>query len=155
VCPLWIFSKGLRRGPEREGGKVKKILALMITLLLTGCATMLSKNTYQVPILSEPSAHVTIVDTHTRNVVMTGETPFIATLSSKRSYCNRAQYVVVAEKKGYTSQEKALEASLSAWIVGDILLDWGIISFFCIDANTGNIWNLNEKVNFYLEKNRG
>jgi hypothetical protein len=92
------------------------------------------------------------MDAYTKSVIMTGETPFMATLSSKHSYGKRAEYVMVAEREGYVSQEKALEASMSAWVVADIFWDFGLISYLCIDANTGNIWNLDEEVSFYLNK---
>lgn len=121
-----------------------------VLIMLSGCATMFSKSHYQVPVMSTPSAHVTIMDKRTGALVMAGETPFIADLSSRYSSWKAAKYIVLAEVDGYKSQKKFLHATMSNWIIGDILME--PISFICLDMYTGMIWNLDKEIDFKLIK---
>jgi hypothetical protein len=111
---------------------------------------MFSKSNYQVPVVSIPPAHVTIVDKRTGTFIMAGETPFMADLSSKYSSWKAARYIVSARVDGYVPREKFLHATMSKWIIGDILME--PISFICLDLFTGKIWNLDTGVDFRLIK---
>jgi hypothetical protein len=127
-------------------------IIVMITMLvfLSGCATMFSKNQYRVPVVSTPPAYVTIVDKRTGIFIMARKTPFMADLSSRYSSWKAAKYIVSAKVDGYIPQKKVLRATMSRWVIGDILIE--PMSFICLDMYTGRIWNLDTGVDFKLIK---
>ena len=124
-------------------------LALLagITLISTGCATIVHSGPRKLPVASNPpGATVTIFD-RDGNQVMKQTTPFTATLHPKYRYFKGQQYRVVFEMPGYQPAEVRLQSRISGWYFANIAFG-GLIGMVAVDPATGAMYNLwPDKVN--------
>ena len=113
------------------------ILAL-ITVSLSGCASLLSSSDQRVFIDSAAgTAHFII---HNKNGVemARGQTPANVILPTGAGYFKNASYLVYFTKPHYQNQTYSLVAYGNPWYYGNFL---NIIGFF-IDPATGAMWQL-------------
>ena len=122
-----------------------------ITILSTGCATIVHSGPRKVPVASDPpGATVTIYDRGGQQV-MKSTTPFTATLHPKYRYFKGQQYRVVFELPGYQPAEVQLQSRISGWYFGNIAFG-GLIGMIAVDPATGAMYNLwPEKINQSLQ----
>lgn len=121
---------------------MKKFI-LVLALLSTGCASIVSKSNWPVTVQSNPSgASVTITD-ESGNVVHTGVTPFLVTLSSKESFFCKADYDLEARLAGYGPGHARLSAGMNGWYWGNLIFG-GLIGWFIVDPATGAMWKLRD-----------
>jgi len=113
-------------------------------LLMTGCASIVSKSSYPVTVSSEPTgATVTIKNKH--GVAMhKGETPLTVTLPSGSGYFGPGDYTLDFQLQGYQPQHTVMQAGLNPWYIGNILFG-GAIGFLIVDPLTGAMWKLPEQ----------
>lgn len=110
-------------------------------LLSSGCATIMSKTTYPVRIMSMPDqAEVSIFNLSGR-VVFTGQTPVTAILASSFGYFQKAVYRITISKEGYDPQSFTISASLNEWYLGNLAFG-GLIGFLIVDPLTGAMYKL-------------
>jgi len=117
-----------------------KITTLATALLLSNCASIVSKSDYPVTITSPKPTKVSVKNKATSNVVHTGTTPTTVTLSASDGYFKPAKYEI--ESKAST---QSLEATMDPWYAGNIIFG-GLIGIF-IDPATGAMWKLPKDVN--------
>lgn len=118
---------------------------LTCLIILTGCASIVSKSQYPVSINSSPTnAKVTVIND--RGMEMhKATTPTMVTLSAKRGYFRSASYTFKFEKDGYHPSTTSLSAGLDGWYIGNILFG-GLIGFLGVDPGTGAMWKLEDTV---------
>jgi hypothetical protein len=120
----------------------------MTGLLLTSCASILSKSTYPVSFTSSPvGAHISVKKNGV--VVHEGTTPSTVTLAASSGFFSAANYEVTYSKKGYPSQTVPMATTIDGWYVGNILFG-GLIGLLIVDPATGAMWKLPENVNANL-----
>jgi hypothetical protein len=116
------------------------LLILVTTLVISSCASLVSDNTYDVSIVSEPAeASFTITDREGK-LVAEGITPAIVPLDSFGGYFRRAQYDVTYSHADYPDKAVLLRATLSPFYFFNY--PFGAAIGFFIDPFTGAMFNL-------------
>jgi hypothetical protein len=112
-CPFLVFA----------------LVASLLALCGSGCATIVKGTTQDIPIASEPSGARVAVDGKS-----SGSTPTKVTMDRKRSH------MVTLELDGYETENIAVTNSIGGAVAGNIiaggLVGWGV------DAMTGAQYNL-------------
>ena len=117
--------------------------ALLSTVLLSGCATIVGDKTQLVPISSTPSdANVVIVD-ETGSEIFKGTTPTTVTLpKSDGSYWGKKSFSVEISKDGYKTQTIPITASANGWYIAGNFFFGGLIGWFIVDPMNGAMYTL-------------
>lgn len=132
--------------------KITSIALVCSFLLITSCASILSKSNYAVNINSTPSANISIAD-RKGVVVYQGTTPTSLKLKSGAGFFKRARYQVSFTKDGFSPVTLPIEFKLDGWYFGNLLIG-GVLGMLIIDPATGAMYKLdNEFVNATLVKN--
>ena len=128
---------------------VSSLTALICVILMSGCASIVSKSKYPVTITSEPSrAKVVIKDNTTGQICFEGQTPTIVTLSTSAGYFRGKSYTATFTKPGYTDRIVDINRGFDGWYIGNVVfgLLGGPIGFLVVDPMTGAMWTLPQDV---------
>jgi hypothetical protein len=118
-----------------------KFLAISSILLLTACASIVSKSSWPISINSSPSeAKISIKDKKGIEIY-TGNTPATLKLKSGAGFFSKARYQVTFEKVGYEKKIVPVEFKLNGWYFGNIILG-GPLGLLIIDPVTGAMFQL-------------
>ena len=134
---------------------VKKILKssglfALSLVLLTGCASILSKSDYPVNISSQPQgADISIVN-RSGETVFTGKTPTSINLKAGAGYFKGEIYNVTFKKDGYTLQTAQIERGVDGWYIAGNFVFGGLLGWLIVDPATGAMWTLK---NLHLDLN--
>lgn len=121
-------------------------------LLVTGCASIVSKSDWPVTVRSNPTGAKCVISKSSGLAVQTGETPMTVTLPSSDGYFSAAQYLVKCEKEGFSPAQRSLEAGINGWwYFGGNLIFGGVIGWFIVDPLTGAMYRLDEKFSVDLQ----
>jgi hypothetical protein len=116
-------------------------LAISSILLLTGCASIVSKSSWPITINSSPSeAKISIKDKKGIEIY-TGNTPATLKLKSGAGFFSKARYQVTFEKVGYDKKVVPVEFKLNGWYFGNIIFG-GPLGLLIIDPATGAMFKL-------------
>ncbi|TWU54436.1 hypothetical protein Poly51_31550 [Rubripirellula tenax] len=115
-----------------------------LTLLSTGCATVVSKSQYPVLVDNRPAPTYFTVYNQKNEIVHQGVTPQKITLPAKSRPFLPAKYSVVLAGEQSTSQRHALNAGFDPWIAGNLVLGGGLGAI--VDGATGAMFKLPEQV---------
>ena len=117
-----------REGQTRKNDFQVVNLAMCLSLILAGCATMMTGRTQQVAITSNPAGATVKIDEKEL------KTPATVTLSKKTSY------VVVIEKPGFESEVVEIRRRPSWWNLLDVVWIYFLPVPLIYDINTGGFW---------------
>ena len=118
-----------------------KFLTIPAILLLTGCASIVSKSSWPITINSSPSeAKISIKDKKGIEIY-TGNTPATLKLKSGAGFFSKARYQVTFEKVGYDKKVVPVEFKLNGWYFGNIIFG-GPLGLLIIDPATGAMFKL-------------
>ena len=130
-------------------------LLLVATLLLSGCASIVSGSKPNfVSLTSSPTGASFTINNQQGRVIHTGTTPAYLPLKASDGFFDRADYTITMSKKGYAEKTTMLSASLDGWYLGGNLLLFGagLLGWLIIDPATGAMWTLeNETVTVSLQ----
>jgi hypothetical protein len=131
--------------------KLKSIAAASV-ILLTSCASIVSKSSWPITINSTPS-EAKIIITDKRGVeIYTGNTPATLKLKSGDGFFSKARYQVTFDKPGYDKKVVPVEFSLNGWYFGNIFLG-GFLGMLIVDPATGAMYRIDtEFLNETLSK---
>jgi hypothetical protein len=116
-------------------------LAISSILLLTGCASIVSKTSWPITINSSPSeAKISIKDKKGIEIY-TGSTPATLKLKSGAGFFSKARYQVTFEKAGYEKKVVPIEFKLNGWYWGNIIFG-GPLGLLIIDPASGAMFKL-------------
>ena len=116
-------------------------LAISSILLLTGCASIVSKTSWPITINSSPSeAKISIKDKKGIEIY-TGSTPATLKLKSGAGFFSKARYQVTFEKAGYEKKVVPVEFKLNGWYWGNIIFG-GPLGLLIIDPVSGAMFKL-------------
>jgi len=132
----------------------RKILISMLIgctiLMITGCASIVSKSSYPINISSQPEqADITIFDEKGRTVY-TGKTPTTVTLEARAGYFQGKNYTIAFTKEGYAKYTAPIERSVDGWYIAGNCLFGGLIGWLFVDPATGAMWTLQKDINVTL-----
>ena len=118
-----------------------KFLAISSILLLSSCASIVSKSSWPITINSSPSeAKISIKDKKGIEIY-TGNTPATLKLKSGAGFFSKARYQVTFEKVGYDKKVVPVEFKLNGWYFGNIIFG-GPIGLLIVDPATGAMFKL-------------
>lgn len=114
---------------------------LVSAIILTGCASIVSKSRWPVTFKSDPTgAEVTISDENGKEIHR-GTTPATIVLPSGAGYFASANYLVNIKLNGYQEERGVIKSSMNGWYFGNIFFG-GLIGVFIVDPVTGAMWRL-------------
>jgi len=117
------------------------VLALTTAVLLSSCASIVSRSSYPVYIRTNPAgATVTITDKHGMEVYK-GTSPSHVTLRSGAGFFSKAQYQVKLTSDGYSEKIVPINYKVNGWYFGNLLIG-GVVGMLIIDPATGAMWRI-------------
>ncbi len=112
-------------------------------LMSVGCASFMNSPITSVTIDSNPQNAQFVIEDHNGEVIHSGTTPADVSLRNSKAVFQRAQYVVRFESAGLSPQTTPLNATLSPFYFGNLLILYpGVFGFLVIDPFTGAIYDL-------------
>ncbi len=118
-------------------------IAVLSSILLSGCATIVGDKTQLVPISSTPSDASIVITDETGSEVFKGSTPTTVTLpKSDGSYWGKKNFSVKISKAGYEHQVIPVIASANGWYVAGNFIFGGLIGWFIVDPMNGGMYTL-------------
>lgn len=128
------------------------VSSIIAGLLLSNCASIVSKSTYPVTVNSQPQGMVFVVtDLATDTVVAQGKTPQEVSLNAKAGYMKSANYRIDVKKGNRVVATNELNAGIDGWYFGNILIG-GLIGMLIVDPLTGAMFKLPDSVTVGGEK---
>ncbi len=115
---------------------MKKITSLLLAgvLLLSSCATIVSKRYYPIAINSDPPEAKIIVTDKKGIEVYTGSTPSVLNLKSG-GFFSKARYQVKFIKEGYYTKITPITSEMDGWYFGNLLLPAGAFVAVVLGGN--------------------
>lgn len=121
------------------------VIAFSLLILLSSCASIVSKNNYNVYFDTNPiKGNLTIFDKKNR-VVFEGNTPATVKLPSYYAYFSRAEYLIKFSAVGYKNKVVPLRAKVDGWYWGNFYFG-NLIGFLIIDPATGSMYKIDETI---------
>lgn len=118
---------------------------VLLAIVGTGCASIVSESKYPVSIVTEPSAAKIEIKDQNGVVRYVGTSPTTAVLDSGSGFFTRARYTVTASKDGYNQATLPLQNSIDGWYWGNLLIG-GLIGFLIVDPITGAMFEIDNPV---------
>ncbi|MCK5581367.1 MAG: hypothetical protein KAJ18_08855 [Candidatus Omnitrophica bacterium] len=134
----------------KQRGKVFRpviagVVASMIVVASSGCASIMSGGTQSIQIMTEPvGASVKIYDRQD-NLISDVKSPHLATLKRGRGYFKRQKYKIVFDMPGYQTKVVNVKPRLNGWYAGGNLIFGGLVGLLIVDPATGAMWTLTPK----------
>ncbi|HAJ98720.1 MAG TPA: hypothetical protein DCM62_01715 [Bacteroidales bacterium] len=121
---------------------VRMLLGLLIcAMLLSSCASIVSKSIYPISIHSTPDQANILITDGIGQTIFQGKTPAIVPLSAGAGFFRRAQYQVTISHEGYKDRVVPVIFGIDPWYFGNIAIG-GIIGMLIVDPATGAMWAL-------------
>ena len=136
--------------------KMKKILLVTVTclcmVLVTGCASVISDNNYDVKISTNaPKATVTVRKLSTGVVLSQGKAPLVVYLKPGDGFLTSASYQVeVKDDATREKQTQIINARFNGWFLGNFIFG-GIIGM-AVDGATGAMYYLDKQYYVYFSE---
>ena len=124
--------------------RIPKIKAAMVlSLILAGCASIVGDRTQLIPISSSPDEADIVIADETGMNVFKGKTPTTVTLQkSDGSYWGKKNYIVKISRAGFQTQTIPIKASANGWYIAGNLIFGGLIGWFIVDPLNGAMYTL-------------
>ena len=133
-------------------GLIYTLWVLLVSLSISGCATIFGKSKYPVTINSTPNAANIIITNKKGDTIFKGTAPAVVTLKTSRGYFKKESYLVRLSAPGYSEKIFPIDFIINEFYFGNILLG-GAIGMLIIDPLTGCMWTLparRDKINGIL-----
>lgn len=124
-------------------------LFVLITNILSGCATIVSDSKYPVAIDTAPSGADFVITNEDGVAVHSDTTPATVVLKSSAGYFNKETYTISCEKDD-ESVDYLLNSEMDGWYIGNLLFG-GLIGFLIVDPATGSMWKLPDTVHINMD----
>lgn len=120
-------------------------LFILSSILLSSCASIVSKTNWPLTINSNPSGAQIVVTNRSGVEVYKGNTPASMTLKSGAGFFKKESYKVKFTMTGYDIKEIPIECKLNGWYFGNILIG-GLIGMLIVDPATGAMYKLDKEI---------
>jgi hypothetical protein len=134
----------------------KLFLFATAVLLLTACATIVTKSTYPLTISSTPDEAAFSVTDKYGQELYNGTTPETVYLKAGAGFFERAHYKVKFSEPGYKDKTFPVYFKLDGWYFGNLFLPiGGWLGMIVIDPVTGAMWKIESRfLHATLDKDR-
>ncbi|AHW58864.1 hypothetical protein [Draconibacterium orientale] len=112
-----------------------------LIIMLSGCASIVSKSSYPFSINSYPSEAKIIITNNNSYEIFSGTTPATIKLRASDGYFTKAQYQVKFTKEGYETKTVPVYFKLDGWYFGNIIFG-GLIGLLIVDPATGAMYKI-------------
>jgi hypothetical protein len=119
--------------------------ALVASIFLSSCASIVSKSNWPVSVQSEPSGVEFIVKKADGTVISNGKTPQIVSLNSGNGFFRPGKYIIETKNRGKVTGSQEVTASINGWYFGNVIFG-GLIGLVIVDPLTGAMYRLPETV---------
>lgn len=105
------------------GGAIQNHISssvVLASIVLAGCASIVSKSEYPVAVTSNPTGAEFVVKRSSGLPIASGVTPATITLSSSEGYFKPAKYTIEFKRKGVV-QSVPLTAKINGWYFGNLV----------------------------------
>lgn len=117
--------------------------ALISTLALSGCATIVGDRDETVTLNSSPSDANIVITDERGNEILSATTPTTTQLKkADGSYFGGKTYSVEISKEGYDSRTLTIESTPNGWYIAGNIVFGGLIGWLVVDPLTGAMYNL-------------
>jgi len=116
---------------------------VLASIVLAGCASIVSKSEYPVAITSNPIGADFVVKRTNGMAVASGITPATIVLPASEGYFKPARYSIEFKRKGIV-QSVPLTAKIDGWYFGNLLFGGVIVGMLIVDPITGAMWRLDD-----------
>jgi hypothetical protein len=128
-----------------------KKLFIILSLLISGCATIISGTTSDVFIDSLPLNSSFNVINQAGIVVHRGFTPEKITLKTSSGFFSGERYIVNYYNADYYGDFSVIDYKINNWYFGNLI--WGgFFGMLIVDPLTGAMWTLDKESSTILEK---
>jgi hypothetical protein len=121
--------------------KIAVATAAAASVLLSSCASIVSRASRDVSIQSNPSGLSFAVINASGETIHTGTTPQVVSLSARGGYFKPAKYTVQVKKSGKVVGTHQVTAGINGWYFGNILIG-GLVGMLIVDPLTGAMYRL-------------
>ena len=126
---------------------MSKLFFLALTMGLTGCATIVSKSCYAIPVkANEPGAIVKVYDRE--NVLVTWvKAPGTVVFAAHNGMYSSASYRFVFEKPGFENDESIVNAKVDpCYWINFVSIYSAVLGLLFVDPMSGAMWAFDENV---------
>ncbi len=120
---------------------VKSVFFLLIIILFSGCASIVSKSTWPFSIDTEPAGAKILIKNKSGKEIFRGKTPTALKLKSGAGFFSKESYTVILTMAGYEPKTINVACKLNGWYLGNIVFG-GFIGLLIIDPATGAMYKL-------------
>lgn len=120
-------------------------LFFTVTLLLSGCATIVSRSTSQLYIHTSPAGAGIIIINKKGKEVYKGISPTTVVLQSGAGFFSKATYQVKLSYPGFADRNIPVNYKMNGWYWGNLLIG-GVIGMLIVDPATGAMWKIQDPV---------
>ena len=117
------------------------LLPVITLLLLSGCASIVSKSNWPFSVDSSPSGAQVSITNRKGVEVYRGRTPAAMSLKSGSGFFTKESYTVTLSMNGYDTKKVNVECKLNGWYFGNVLIG-GLIGMLIVDPLTGAMYKL-------------
>jgi hypothetical protein len=130
--------------------KIKILSLAIISLLFTGCASIIDGGAKAVHINSNPEGAKVTISNRDGKTISVQMTPAIVVLERSHGYFSGEDYKLIFEQSGYHPYETHIKSSVDGWYFGNIIFG-GLIGILIVDPATGDMFTLAPRdVNYNL-----
>jgi len=115
--------------------------AAIASLLLSSCASIVSRPSRDVSIQSTPSGLSFSVINKRGETIYSGTTPQVVNLSARGGYFVPAKYTVQVSRSGKVVGTQQVTAGINGWYAGNIILG-GLVGLLIVDPLTGAMYRM-------------
>jgi hypothetical protein len=126
--------------------KITFFLLATCSALLSNCATIVGKTSYNVNIQNPNKATSFKVMGNNNETLAQGTTSATATMKSSSGFLQAASYQIVSYKNSKQVATQPLTGTVNPWFFGNLLVPTVIVGF-AIDGATGAMYKLPDTVN--------
>jgi uncharacterized protein YceK len=133
---------------------MNKITSILVfTLLMSGCASIISGSDKTINITSTPVKSEYLIKQKSGKIIKQGVTPDTVVLKTGDGYFKSADYDIDFNSQDYISKTYPLNGKLNMWYFGNII--WPVtgvlIGMGIVDPWTGAMWTLPDQVDVTLQ----
>lgn len=128
------------------------IVFVVMSIICSGCASILSKSSYPVNIKSRPDEAGITVYNKKGVEVFSGKTPSTVTLKANEGFFSGEEYTIKFQKNSYQPYEAKLAADIDGWYLFGNILVGGLIGWLIVDPISGAMWQLDDVSAILLKK---